>query len=196
MNVIHEILYFYSSLRNTCVFDTFPLSALDMRGYFDVFIELIVKVTGVVFEDTLKVIPLFHWNADLENSLESRSRTNCLFYLSPILHKVKLELLILTIRSYFSINWNVNFPLSAGCSSPIMSTDVTSSDQGKVDDKDRVPGEEGTHPCLSNCSTWEVGCTGKGDKWNKSEMFSKLMGREEKWKTTQGGDCLHMVYNI
>lgn len=59
LNVIHEIIYFYSSLRNTCVFDTFPLSALDMRGYFDVFIELIVKVTGVVFEDTLKVIPAF-----------------------------------------------------------------------------------------------------------------------------------------
>lgn len=26
---------------------------------------------------------------------------------------------------------------------------MTSSDQGKVDDKDRVPGEEGTHPCLT-----------------------------------------------
>lgn len=59
LNVIHEIIYFYSSLRNTCVFDTSSLSAFDMKGYFDVFIELIVKVTGVVFEDTLKVICAF-----------------------------------------------------------------------------------------------------------------------------------------
>lgn len=42
LNLIHEIVYFYFSLRNTCVFDTFPLSAFDMRRYFGVFIKLTV----------------------------------------------------------------------------------------------------------------------------------------------------------
>lgn len=46
LNVIHEIIYFYSSLTHTWVFDTFPLSTFDTREYFDAFIELIIKVTG------------------------------------------------------------------------------------------------------------------------------------------------------
>lgn len=49
LNIIHKAIYFYSSLKNTCVFDTSPLSAFNMREYFNVFIELIVKVTGMVF---------------------------------------------------------------------------------------------------------------------------------------------------
>lgn len=33
----------------TCFFDVSPLSAFDLRGYFDVFMQLIVKITGIVF---------------------------------------------------------------------------------------------------------------------------------------------------
>lgn len=43
-----EIIYFYSSLRGTCVFDTSPLSAFDMRGYFPVFIKLTVNRCSIL----------------------------------------------------------------------------------------------------------------------------------------------------
>ena len=46
-------------MRDTCVLDTFPVSAFNTRGYFHVFIELIVRVTDKVFEDTLKFVFAF-----------------------------------------------------------------------------------------------------------------------------------------
>lgn len=51
--VIHEIIYFYSSLRKSC-FDTSPLGTFDSRDCFDVFIEVIVEDAGLIFEVTLQ----------------------------------------------------------------------------------------------------------------------------------------------
>lgn len=75
-----------------------------MRGYFDVFIEH-VMVTGIVFEDTLKVILAFllkcrprkfHWKADQEQTVHFTRDLFCI--------TVKFQLLIFTTRWYFSIN--------------------------------------------------------------------------------------------
>lgn len=132
LNIMHAVIYFYSSLRNTCVFDTSPWTAFDLRGYFDVLIELIVKVASMVFEDTSKVVHAFLLKCRHGKFIgrQIRNKQTILFTCDLFCITGKLQLLDLTTRWYFSINCNVHIALSASCSSPALSTAVTSSRLG------------------------------------------------------------------
>lgn len=160
-----------------------------LRGYLSVSIELTVKVT-VSFLRTLEGELAFPLQCRSEKFAGEQIKNKPSFTCDLVCIMIKLQLLVLTTRWYFYLNWNVTFPLSASCSSPTLSTAVTSGRLKRGGWQRRDPRRKGqTCPYLHQYSTFEVDCPVRGTGEIKARSLETVwwVGRKMQNDTRRGG---------